>query len=268
METLSEDAEKALVDDIINNPFTTAYISARILGNHGCTDAIPLLRELAASTDYMLAGEAIIALAKLKDEAFRPQIERIILDTQNPRLRIMGSEALGLYNCTRSLSVLLDILRGSDPPPYLRDEVVLAMAAILDTQRQFYPVLVRYLGDNALVTALGMDEVEAALEFLNSNLGVKRKTTKKSGLAIYAHAEKFQAVVGEYIKNKNGAELSRWILELPEEICKGGSIVRTILSEAVLDEELSAHNRLRLLIVHWAAHELRIWVMKIKNREA
>ncbi|MDR2133935.1 MAG: MFS transporter, partial [Treponema sp.] len=90
LKTLNEDAEKALMDDIINNPFTTAYISARILGNHGCFAAIPLLRELATSSDYMLAGEAIIALARLGDEAFRPRIEAIILRTTNPRLKIMG----------------------------------------------------------------------------------------------------------------------------------------------------------------------------------
>jgi HEAT repeat protein len=60
--------------DLINNPYTTAYYSTRILGTHDCTAAIPLLRELVTSEDYMLAGEAIVALARLKDEAFHPQI--------------------------------------------------------------------------------------------------------------------------------------------------------------------------------------------------
>ena len=180
MKTLNEDAEKALINDIITNPFTTAYISARILGNHNCSAAIPLLRELAASTDYMLAGEAIIALAKLQDEAFRPQIEKIILEAQNPRLRIMGVEALGIYRSANSLSVLLDILRVADPPPYLRDEVTLAMSAILDTQNQFYSLLVRYLADNSLAVTLGMDEAESAFEFYNSNLGGRRKGQKEN----------------------------------------------------------------------------------------
>ncbi|MDR0474848.1 MAG: MFS transporter [Treponema sp.] len=260
MRTLGENAEKALIDDVINNTFTTACISARILGNHGCTAAIPLLRELAASTDYMLAGEAIIALAKMKDVAFRPQIERIILDTQNPRLKIMGAESLGLYCCADSLPVLLDILRGADPPPYLRDEVVLSMAAILNTQRQFYPILVRYTADNSLAVTLIMDEVESALEYLDAVLNRK----KEPAAAIKAHAETFHPVVGEYLKNNNGAELSRWILALPDEYCKDGDVVKVVFAEAVLDEELCAYDYLRLLIVHWAAHQLRMWAVKEK----
>jgi hypothetical protein len=260
---LSESAEKALIDDIINNPFTTAYISARTLGNHGCMAAIPLLRELAVSTDYMLAGESIIALAKLKDEAFRPRIEQIILDTENPRLKIMGVEALGLYHSLNSLSVLLDILLKADPPPYLRDEVVLVMSEILETQRRFYQVLVRYIADNSLIAALAADEAESAFEFYNSTLG-KNKSSKKTGLAIAAHAKSLHPAVSDYILNKNGAKLSRWILELPDGLCDG--IVQTILSEAALDDELCAHNRLRLLIVHWAAHELRIWTMRVKDQ--
>jgi len=260
---LSESAEKALVDDIINNPFTTAYISARTLGSHGCTAAIPLLRELAVSTDYMLAGESIIALAKLKDEAFRPRIEEIVLDTENPRLKIMGVEALGLYHSINSLPVLLDILLKADPPPYLRDEVVLAMSEILETQRRFYHVLVRYIADNTMIAALAMDEAESAFEFYNSTLGGKNKGSKKKGHAIAAHAKSLQPAVSDYIHNKDGAKLSRWILELPHSLCDG--IVKTILSEAALDDELCAHNRLRLLIVHWAAHKLRVWTVRVKD---
>ncbi|MDR0511903.1 MAG: MFS transporter, partial [Treponema sp.] len=73
LKSLDEDTEKALMEDTINNPYTTAFMSARTLGNHGVFQAIPLLRELADSDDYMLAGEAIIALAKLGDNAFRTQ---------------------------------------------------------------------------------------------------------------------------------------------------------------------------------------------------
>jgi MFS family permease len=264
LETLNEDAERALMDDIINNPFTTAYISARILGNHGCFAATPLLRELASSTDYMLAGEATIALAKLGDEAFRPHIEKIILKTKNPRLRIMGVEAFGIYASPNSLSVLLDILRVADPPPYLRDAVVLAMSAILDTQNQFYPILVKFIEDPSLAATLAQDEAEAAFEYYNSNLGSRRGNRKNTEFALIAkHAKNIQAAVAAYAREKKGALLSRWILELPDD--PGHVIVQIVLSEAVLDDELSAHDRLRLLIVHWAAYELRQWTKKLKQ---
>jgi hypothetical protein len=269
LKTLSEAAEKALINDIITNPFTTAYISARILGNHRCYAAIPLLRELAASTDYMLAGEAVIALAKLSDNAFRPQIEQIILNTENPRLRIMGVEALGIYRSTNSLSVLLDILRVADPPPYLRDEVTLAMSAILDTQNQFYSILVRYVADPHLALTLAQDEAESAFEFYNSNLGIRKRGRKNPELAAIAkHAKEIQAAVLAFMRDKNGAPLSRWILELPNgHDPDGGScyaIGQTVLAEAVLDDELASLNRLRLLIVHWAAFQLRTWTKRLK----
>jgi MFS family permease len=263
LETLNEDAEKALIADLINNPFTTAYISARILGNHGCFSAIPLLRELATSKDYMLAGEAMIALARLGDEAFRPQMERIILKNNNPRLRIMGVEAFGIYGSPNSLSVLLDILKTADPPPYLRDEVSLAMAAILDIQNKFYPLLVRYLEDQSLLVPLAMDEAESAYEFYISIHGHGKGRKKDPEFAFAAkQAKALQGAVSAFIREKNGAPLSRWILELPGAMIH--AVVQVVLSEALLDDELCTFNRLRLLIVHWAAHELRIWTKKIK----
>jgi len=262
LETLSGDAEQALIDDIKNNPFTTAYISARILGNQGCAAAVPLLRELALSGDYMLAGEAIIALAKMKDETFRPEIEKIILNTQNPRLKIMGAEALGLYRNSGSITVLLDILRGEKGRSYLGDEITLAIAAILENQKKFYKILARYTADNSLAATLAMDEAESAHEFINSALNKKKKVSAGNVSVLNSQVEKFQNAVSSYIKENNGAELSRLILEIPDEYCRGASVVKPVFSEAVLDDDLSVHNCLRLLIVHWTAHVLRLWAAK------
>jgi len=260
MPRLSRSAEEALKDDCVNNPFTTAYISARILGNRRYTAAVPMLRELAVSDDYMLAGEAIIALAKMKDENFRSEIEKIILNTKNPRLKIMGAEALGLYHNSESISALLDILRAENPPPYLMDEVILAIASILDTQKMFYRILTRYTTDNSLAPALAMDEVESACEFVNSALKAKKKPFKSNISQVTSCAGNFNSAASGYIRDKNGADLSRWILQIPDEYCRG--VVKPILSEAVLDGDLSVYDCLRLLIVHWAAQSLRLWAMK------
>jgi hypothetical protein len=263
LKNLDEDAEKALMDDIINNPFTTAYISARILGSHGVFSAIPLLRELASSTDYMLAGEAIIALAKLKDDAFRPQIENIIAKTKNPRLKIMGVEAFGIYRSPNSLTVLLDILRGEDPPPYLLDEVIIVMADILDIPNLFYSILVRFLADETQAPMLAMDEIESAYEYYSSVLGRKRSKKNTELAELHKQAKTFQAALTSYAKESKGAALSRWIHELPEHLCD--TIVQVVLSEAVLDNELLNFRRLKLLISNWTAHTLRQWTNKVKR---
>ncbi|GHV78908.1 MFS transporter [Spirochaetia bacterium] len=237
---LGEDAEKALLSDLVNNPYTTAYLSARTLGNHGFAPAIPVLRELAASGDYMLAGEAIIALAKLRDEAFRPEIEAIIAGTENPRLKIMGVEAFGIYGSPNSLSVLIDILRVEDPPPYLRDAVVLSMARILEIENKFYPLLVRFLEDPTLAPTLAMDEAEAAYELSRSRRP--------------AIAKALQPAVAAYMNESRGTLLAQWILALPNDAVR--EVVRIVLSEVVLDDEFAAYDRLKLLISYWAAHKL------------
>jgi len=268
LDTISDDAERALVKDIINNPFTTAYISARILGNHHCVSTIPLLRELAFSNDYMLAGESMIALAKMRDKAFRPQIEQTILNTDNPRLKIMGTEALGIYGLPSSLYTLVDMLRGNDPPLYLRDEVVLAMAAILDTQNQFYRILVRFLAEPSLAPALAMDEAEAAYEFFNANLGGRKNVRKKNELPVLAkQAESIQAAVSSMVNDKDPSPLSEWIMALPassfsDEPAFG--IAQAILPEALLDDEMASYIRLHLLIIHWATYQIRVWTKKLK----
>ncbi|MDR0494407.1 MAG: MFS transporter [Treponema sp.] len=269
LETLNGDAEKALINDISANPFTTAYISARILGNHGCSTAIPLLRELAFSGDYMLAGEAMIALAKLRDEAFRPQIEKIIHNTRNPRLNIMGTEALGLYCSPHSLCALIDIFYGENPPPYLCDEVAIAMSAIVDTQQQFYRLLVRFLAEPSIIPVLAMDEAEAAYEFFSSNLGGRKGAKKKNGLPILSQkASNIQAAVSSMAHDNDPVPLSRWILELPtasfSKIPAFG-IAQAVFPEILLDAEMSAYKGLHLLIIHWAAYQIRNWTKIIRN---
>jgi uncharacterized SAM-binding protein YcdF (DUF218 family) len=260
LKTLGEDAERALMEDLANNPYTTAYISARILGNHGVFAAIPVLRELTESEDYMLAGEAMLALARLKDEAFLPYIEDIIMKTSNPRLKIMGVEAFGIYGSLSALGVLLDILKSADPPPYLRDESILAMASILDIQNLFYPVLVRFLEDQNLGAALAMDQAEAAFGFYKSSLGRLRDHRNTRFDLISGHAKNIQPVIGAFVRDGDGRALSRWILEIPGKY--SDPVVQNILAETVLDDELSRLPRLQLLIAFWAAHSLRRWIRK------
>ncbi|MDR0451407.1 MAG: MFS transporter [Treponema sp.] len=263
LDTLGEDVEKALIFDIANNPYTTAYISARILGNHQCFSAVPLLREAALSGDYMLAGEAMIALARIRDDAFRPRIEEIISSTENPRLKIMGVEALEIYKSPNSIPLLMDIFRQKDPPPYLGDEIVLAMAGILGTGKEFYPILVRYLENHSLAPTLAADEAEAAAEYYAAALGgwktAGRKSQYKKGTA---QARALQGAAEAYIRDKNGAPLSRWIMALPDDL--ENNTIQIILSEAVLDDDLAAYNRLRLLICHWASWKLREWADRNK----
>jgi MFS family permease len=266
LKNLSAAAEKVLMDDIISNPYTTAYYSARILGEHRMTGAIPLLRELVYSDDYMLSGESMISLAKLEDTAFLPNIEKIIIATQNPRLKIMGVESLGIYKSIKTLPALFEIMLSQSPPPYLREETVLAMSAIIDTQQLFYKILVRYLADQSLAATLGIDEAESAYEYYKSIHGGAHRGKQKKAEAhkLAESAEALQNVVSAYmLRDVSGpAAFSRWILSLPRNVCD--TAVQLILAEAVLEDEVNAYDRIRLLVTHWAARCLRIWANALK----
>jgi hypothetical protein len=260
---LDEDAERALMDDIINNPFTTAYRSARTLGNHGVFQAIPLLRELAVSSDYMLAGEAMIALAKLMDVAFKPLLEQIVMETQNPRLRIAGVEAIGIFGFTDSLPILLDLLRVADPPPYLRDEVVMAMASILNIDNKYYSLLIRFLANESLAVTLAMDEAESTYEYYLSVHGRKRAKKDPGLTSLQNQAKAFQSAVSEYMQGSKGEQLYRWIMDLPDDLVNGAA--QMILAEITMDEDFMELRRLKLLIVQWSAHQLRLWTNNLKK---
>jgi hypothetical protein len=102
------------------------------------------------------------------------------------------------------------------------------------------------------------------MEFYASSFGGWKRIRKKKELAESgSQAKSLQIAVAAYAKDLNGVRLSRWILELPDEIA--GTLVKVILSEAVLDDELISYDRLRLLISHWAARELRVWTNRLKE---
>ena len=174
-----------------------------------------------------------------------------------------GIEALGIYGYPDSLPLLLDTLHGVNPPPYLRDEVVLAMSSILDIQNEFYPLLIRFLADESQGHTLAMDEAESAFEYYSS-AGGRRRNRNKSSLAALSHqAKTFHDAVSDYIRNSSGNRLCRWILELPDELVEIN--IKTVLSESVVDNELTQYSRLQLVIVHWASLQLRLWTDQLKE---
>jgi hypothetical protein len=169
----------------------------------------------------------------------------------------MGVEALGIYGSPNSLSVLMDLLRVKDPPPYLRDAVILAMASILDIQNRFYPLLVRFLEDNSQAPVIAMDEAEEAYElFMSSRKGRRASRKESEGGFTTKQAKALQPAVAAYMNESKGGPLAQWILDLPPDLVQ--EVIRVVLTELVLDDEFSSYGQLKLLISHWAAHQLRI----------
>ena len=128
---------EAVAEELRDHPFTTAYLSARILGKGGNPVSVPVLREALDSDDYMLRGAAMVALARLRDTPSIPVIEENMISTGNPRIIIQGAFALELLGSTTSVPTLVEILRKDTTPDFVRDEAVLSLAAILGVFEKF-----------------------------------------------------------------------------------------------------------------------------------
>jgi len=118
----------------------------------------------------------------------------------------------------------------------------------------------KYLQNNQLLSTLAKDETESALELFNSAYGKKRKSKNQEISLLVKHAKSMENAVNAYIDNKNNEYLSKWILDLPDSVCREN--IRLLLSETVTNEELALNERLRLLIVHFTAYSLRKWLKK------
>jgi hypothetical protein len=111
---------------------------------------------------------------------------------------------------------------------------------------------------------LAMDEAESAYEFYVSVHG-RKKSKKDPELAeLHEQAKALHDRISSYIQQSKGALLSRWIMKIPEDLCD--TAAQVILAEVALDDEFQSYPRLKLLIAHWSAHELRLWTNKLKNR--
>jgi hypothetical protein len=142
------------------------------------------------------------------------------------------------------------------------------MAAILDTQNQFYRILVRILAEPSLAPALAMDEAEAAYEFFNDNLGGRKNSRKKNELPILAQqAKSIQAAVSAMVHDKDPSHLSQWVMGLPATFFSSDpafGVAQAIFPEILLDNEMASYEPLHLLIIHWATYQIRIWTKRLK----
>lgn len=70
------------------------------------------------------------------------------MKASNPRVRIAAAYALEVLGAKESLPSLAASLRHDDPPAYVSDEIVLAMASLLGFQNAFYPLYSAFLEES------------------------------------------------------------------------------------------------------------------------
>jgi hypothetical protein len=166
MPRLSPKVVGPLIHEVEHHTFTTAYVAARVLGRHGIQEALPVLRKAMNAEDYLLQGTAVLALARIGDVESLPEIEAILMRSVNPRVKISAAYALELFAQESSLAALASSLRQDDPPAFVSDEIVLAMASIMRSMDKFYPLYSSFIEDNlhgvALLESMAADIVADA----------------------------------------------------------------------------------------------------------
>ncbi|MDE0447534.1 MAG: MFS transporter [Spirochaetaceae bacterium] len=154
----TDELTRALIAEVAGQPFTTAHKAADLIGRKRLADGVEVLRTSLASPDVYLVGKAMVSLARLGDQASRATIEELFRSTRNPRLLIHGAAALELFGDPASLDDVLAVLEWA-PRRYVRDEVVLSAAGILEMANSFYPLYQGFLADARRGLALLTDYV-------------------------------------------------------------------------------------------------------------
>jgi HEAT repeat protein len=224
MPDLLPNVTRALIKEVVVHTFTTAYVAARTLGKNQCIEAIPTLRAAVEAEDYMLQGSAMIALARIGDSDSIPLVESVLMRTKNPRVKISAVYALELLHSASSLPVLVSSLQRDDPPAFVSDEIILAMASIMGIMKEFYPLYSAFIEDES-----------AGLDLLRSTARDIIADTKTLG-------EWEEGLARLFDKNQpDGQKISVFIL-------KTGNDPQTevVLGEALLDPRLS-YNGIKFL---------------------
>jgi HEAT repeat protein len=143
---------KALVKEITDHEFTTAHIAAETIGAKLIREAIPALRAALASEDFMLCGKAMVSLSELGDRESLPRMREVFAASSNPRVIIHGARAFANYRDPRTVAPMVHKLEPTIAP-FVRDEIILAIAEVLGIGKRFYPAYILFLERHLAGTA-------------------------------------------------------------------------------------------------------------------
>lgn len=179
---------RALINEVKNHKFTTAYIAARIIGRKGIRQGVRELRRCIDSNDYLLQANAMLALARLGDLESIPAIETAMQRTHNPLVLIHAVTALDELRSEGSIPLLMELLKVKHAPPFLRDEIILSIAGILGIADWFYPHYSQFLERARDGGASLIDYLE---EKFQPHSGVPKSAIKQVISLMYHSTEEF-----------------------------------------------------------------------------
>jgi len=233
LKRLNAKTREALFYELDNGVFSTASLAARFLGQFRVQQAVPKLRAALDSPDYRLAGEAMLALARLHDERSQFLVGDIILATANPFMLVRGVQAMEEYGTPASIPLLLDLLRNENLPAHVADETLLVISGLMGIQKKFYYAFDAYVSDRKRAAQVLQDTIDEHFE--------RRK--KQDPL--------LKQVITDFIRDPScDSQFVRWVLDFG----KGHTgVYSALLVGVALDADLKKLETFRFFLCFWAA---------------
>ena len=174
---LTEQTESYLIKDLSEHPFTTAHISAEIIGNHRIQRAVGPLAEALDSPDYLLVSKAAVALGLLNARDRGDRILQLLETSENPRIIMFCAKALELLKREDAVPSLLRHVE-EKTYPHLTDDLIMNTASLLGFSEWFYPFFFSFLekphkGIHELRQEIDEGPWNDALHYLVKNRDVK-----------------------------------------------------------------------------------------------
>ncbi|ORC35082.1 hypothetical protein B4O97_10110 [Marispirochaeta aestuarii] len=189
-----------LIDQVRNNPFTTAHIAARILGDLAksgkCTDmrirqeAEDALTEALDSQDYLLKSKAALALAYFCSDGLEEKVINSLRENMNPREIIYLVKALEIMERIEALPLIFEKISGC-PHPHIIDDLILSAAGLLQTGLWFYSHFSLYLQDS-----------KEGLNALRGEIPESGNSESLSRLIAYLHGPEYPPLLLDFIIQK------------------------------------------------------------------
>lgn len=238
----NDEIVRALVAEVERQPFTTAHKAAELIGRKQIKEGVEVLRNGLESPDLFLQGKCMLALAQLGDRASRPAIEEIFTTTENPRLLIHGAAALELFADPECLGILLAALERA-PTRYVRDEIILSAAGVLEMADDFYPMYQAFLGAPRRGVAMIADFVAERQDQRRGRLPPQTASLVTAPVAQFDAVPEFRAAAGRALE------------ALP--VVVGGKPVAVTLLEALARPATAQMEQYRFLVA--AAVAFHAW---------
>lgn len=231
MDTLNAKVRDVVLKELTSGTFTTAPLAARILGKFKVPQAVAPLRNALESSDYYLAGEAMVALAHLNDGYSQLKIGTMLPQAENPALILKGIQALEIFGSISSLPLILDFLRRENLPLYIENEALLVLSSLMGIQNDFYYIFEKYRNEKRPPAVLLVEALDESFEM--------RKTSDP----------KLKEIITDFIDDyKHDSVFVRWLINFAQD--KLG--VRSALLAAVaIDIDLVHRESFRFFLSFW-----------------